>query len=81
VRQYRYHRRQAAIVGKFLPVPALIWCCRFMTCAGKPGALLKLVDYPVDFVSGIYPQRCDPITFALRYIEDMPRFGPTRKPA
>lgn len=30
------------------------------------GAMLRLLDYPVDIVGGIYPQRKDPITFSVR---------------
>jgi len=35
----------------------------------QAGALLKLLDYPVDMVAGIYPRRADPIGFPVRYIE------------
>lgn len=33
----------------------------------EAGALVKLVDYPVDFVAGLYPQRRDPIDFCCRW--------------
>jgi hypothetical protein len=33
----------------------------------EAGALLKLVDYPVDFVAGLYPQRKDPINFCVQW--------------
>lgn len=32
------------------------------------GALLKLVDYPVECVAGVYPKREDPIQFPIRYL-------------
>lgn len=38
--------------------------------AWEAGALLKLVDYPVDFVAGIYPQRRDPIAYCVQYLQD-----------
>lgn len=33
----------------------------------EAGALLKLVDYPVDMVAGIYPQRKDPINYCVKW--------------
>lgn len=33
------------------------------------GSLVKLVDYPVDFVAGIYPRRQDPLAFFVRYLD------------
>lgn len=33
----------------------------------EAGALLKLVDYPVDMVAGIYPQRRDPINYCVKW--------------
>lgn len=33
------------------------------------GALLKLLQYPVDLVAGIYPQRTDPLNFPCRYMD------------
>lgn len=38
----------------------------------EPGALLKLLRYPVDFVAGIYPMRADPIGFNCRFLTDRP---------
>lgn len=34
----------------------------------EAGALVKLVDYPVDMVAGIYPQRKDPINFCVKWL-------------
>jgi hypothetical protein len=33
----------------------------------EAGALVKLVDYPVDMVAGIYPQRRDPINYCIKW--------------
>ena len=35
----------------------------------QAGALLKLVDAPVDLVAGVYPARRDPIFYPLHYLE------------
>jgi hypothetical protein len=35
----------------------------------QAGALLKLVDAPVDLVAGIYPTRRDPINYMVHYLE------------
>jgi hypothetical protein len=35
----------------------------------QKGALLKLIDAPVDVVAGIYPTRCDPIQYTLKYLD------------
>lgn len=36
----------------------------------EPGALVRLVDHPVDMVAGAYPKRIDPIEFAIRFLPD-----------
>lgn len=33
----------------------------------EAGALLRLVDHPVDMVAGIYPQRRDPIAYCVKW--------------
>jgi hypothetical protein len=38
--------------------------------AWEAGALLKLVDQPVDFVAAIYPQRKDPLNFCVQWVQD-----------
>ncbi len=35
----------------------------------EAGALVKLVDHPVDFVAGLYPQRKDPINFCVSWLD------------
>ena len=34
----------------------------------EAGSLVRLVDHPVDFVAGLYPQRRDPIDFCCQWI-------------
>lgn len=34
------------------------------------GDLLKLLEYPVEFVAAVYPQRKDPINYCVRWLED-----------
>lgn len=63
---------RAAIVGKFLAGPGTDLVMVDHDVCWEASALLKLVDYPVDFVSGLYPQRSDPIKFNLRYLDDKP---------
>lgn len=43
--------------------------------AWAKGTLLQLVDYPVDCVAAIYPQRKDPINFCVRYLDDPDKKG------
>lgn len=38
----------------------------------EAGALVKLIDYPVEFVSAIYPQRRDPVAFCVQLIPERP---------
>ena len=35
----------------------------------EAGALLKLVDAPVDLVGGVYPARRDPISYPIHYLD------------
>jgi hypothetical protein len=34
------------------------------------GALVRLLEHPVDFVAGVYPKREDPISFPARFLEN-----------
>lgn len=63
---------RAKIVSKFLAGPGTDLVFVDHDVCWEASALVKLVDYPVEFVSGIYPQRSDPIKYNLRYIEDRP---------
>lgn len=38
--------------------------------AWPAGTLLKLVEYPVEVVAGVYPKRSDPIAFFVRWIAE-----------
>lgn len=35
----------------------------------EAGALLKLLDAPVDMVAGIYPQRKDPVAYCVKWLD------------
>jgi hypothetical protein len=35
----------------------------------EAGALLKLIDHPVDLVAGIYPVRAEPLRYNVRYLD------------
>lgn len=37
--------------------------------AWEAGAVMRLVDHPVDFVAGVYPARKDPIEYLVSYID------------
>jgi hypothetical protein len=36
----------------------------------EPGAMVRLMEHPVEMVAGIYPKRSDPIGFNVRYMQD-----------
>ncbi|MCP4410182.1 MAG: hypothetical protein GY807_21055 [Gammaproteobacteria bacterium] len=38
----------------------------------QEGALLKLLDYPVDCVAGVYRKRIDQETYSIRWLRDRP---------
>lgn len=58
------------IVAKFLESDATDLVFIDSDVAWEAGALVKLVDYPVDFVAGIYPQRRDPINYCVSWIQE-----------
>lgn len=35
----------------------------------EAGALLKLIDHPVDLVGGVYPYRADPESYPVKYLD------------
>jgi len=45
----------------------------------QAGALLKLLDYPVDCVAGVYRKRIDQETYAIRWLRDRPDLIPDAK--
>lgn len=58
------------IVAQFLSADATDLVFVDSDVAWESGALVKLVDAPVDFVSGIYPQRKDPVNFCVQWLTD-----------
>jgi hypothetical protein len=40
--------------------------------AWEDGAIIRMLEHPVDFVAGVYPKREDPITYPVRYLKDQP---------
>lgn len=61
---------RALIVAKFLEGDGTDLVFVDSDVSWEAGALLKLVDQPVDFVAGIYPQRKDPINYCVRWKAD-----------
>ena len=60
---------RAEIVAHFLASDAEMLVFVDADVAWEAGALINLVDYPVDFVSGIYPMRKDPIEYSVAWDE------------
>lgn len=56
------------IVAKFLESDATDLVFVDSDVCWEAGALVKLVDSPVDFVAGIYPQRRDPINYCVQWL-------------
>ncbi len=61
---------RAAMVSQFLNGEGthLIWVDADV--AWEKGALLRLVDAPVDFVGAVYPQRKDPLNYCVQWCQD-----------
>lgn len=57
------------IVAKFLESDATDLVFIDSDVTWESGALLRLVDAPVDFVAGIYPHRRDPVAFCVQYLD------------
>lgn len=62
---------RALIVAQFLASQADTLVFIDSDVCWEEGALLKLIDYPVDMVAGIYPQRKDPINYCVKW-QDKP---------
>lgn len=60
---------RACILAKFLASEATDLIFVDHDVQWPAGTLLKLVDYPVDFVAAMYPQRKDPIEFSVRWLQ------------
>ena len=58
---------RALIVAQFLKSECDVLVFVDSDVCWQAGALLKLIDYPVDMVAGLYPQRRDPINFCLNW--------------
>lgn len=62
---------RALIVAQFLASDAEQLVFVDSDVCWEAGALLRLLDHPVDFVAGIYPQRRDPINYCVKW-RDVP---------
>jgi hypothetical protein len=60
---------RALIVAQFLASECDTLVFIDADVAWEAGALLKLVDAPVDMVAGIYPQRRDPINYCVKWTD------------
>lgn len=58
---------RALIVAQFLDSKADTLVFIDSDVSWEAGALLKLLDAPVDMVAGIYPQRKDPINYCVKW--------------
>jgi hypothetical protein len=58
---------RALIVAQFLDSEADTLVFIDSDVCWEAGALLKLLDHPVDMVAGIYPQRRDPINYCVKW--------------
>lgn len=61
---------RARLVGEFLSSKGTDLVFVDSDVCWEPGALVKLVDTPVDLIAGVYPRRSDPIKFSLRFLND-----------
>lgn len=61
---------RAVIVAKFLESDATDLVFVDADVVWEAGALVRLVDHPVEFVAGIYPYRRDPIDYPISWIQD-----------
>jgi hypothetical protein len=58
---------RALIVAQFLASDADTLVFIDSDVCWEAGALLRLVDHPVDMVAGVYPQRKDPINYCVKW--------------
>lgn len=66
---------RAAIVARFLKGDGTDLVFVDHDVMWGEGALVRLVDYPVDFVAGIYPRRAEPIEYSVRYLDNKELFA------
>lgn len=62
---------RALIVAKFLDSECDTLVFVDSDVCWEAGALLKLVDYPVDMAALIYPQRRDPINYCVKWLDKL----------
>jgi hypothetical protein len=60
---------RAQIVSQFLASDKDILVFIDSDVSWEAGALLRIIDHPVDMVAGIYPQRKDPINYCVKWID------------
>lgn len=63
---------RALMVAKFLDSDGTDLVFVDSDVAWQSGALTSLIDRPVEFVAGLYPQRKDPINYCVQWIPDRP---------
>lgn len=61
------HNARAHIVAHFLASDCDVLVFIDSDVIWEAGALLKLIDHPVDFAAGIYPYRKDPVDFPVKW--------------
>jgi hypothetical protein len=57
------------LVAKFLASDSDVLVFVDSDVCWEAGALVRLVEHPVDFVAGIYPQRRDPPDYCVKWLE------------
>ena len=63
---------RALIVAKFLASDCTDLFFLDWDVIWQAGAMVRLIDAPVDFCAAVYPQRKDPISFPVQYIPERP---------
>jgi hypothetical protein len=61
---------RALIVAQFLGTDSDMLVFVDADVAWEAGALLRLVDHPVDMVAGIYPYRRDPMAYPVKWLSE-----------
>lgn len=61
---------RALLVAKFLSSDATDLVFVDSDVLWEAGALIRLIEHPVDFVAGVYPQRCEPEGYPISWILD-----------
>lgn len=61
---------KAMMIAKFLESGADYLMHVDADVGWEPGAMVRLIDKPVDFVGGVYPKRTDPVQWPVGYLKD-----------